>query len=131
MTGDKFIELKKPILDGNGNHVFKFQTCPNEDAIVLHTRIRLEKKKVRPFLEAISKIHGITLDKLELDLTLDYGLSNPYELLFTKGTLFKWDEILPQIEGIIHVALNYNEQKALVPKSKALKPVVLKKKIRK
>lgn len=70
--------------------------------MILHSRIKLEKKKVRPILKEIKKVIGIKSDTIDLDLDGMDDLVDPYELLFEKAELFKWEEIIPQIEQIIH-----------------------------
>ncbi len=117
------ITFKNPITDHAGNHIFKLEICDQGTALVLHSRIRLDKKKVKPILREIKKIIGIKPDTIDLDLDEMDDLIDPYELLFEKAELFTWDELIPQIEDVIQ---KFIKDKVLLTKlpsqKKLLKP---------
>lgn len=123
MKGENLIDFKDPIIDPTGNHVFKFEICDHGTALILHSRIKLDKKKVKPILREIKKIIGIKSDTIDLDLDDMDDLIDPYELLFEKAKLFKWEELIPQIEQVIH---KFIRDKILLiklpPQKKLLKP---------
>jgi hypothetical protein len=120
---EKLIDFKDPITDPAGNHVFKFEICDQGTCLILHSRIKLDKKKVKPVLREIKKIIGIKSDTIDLDLDDMDDLVDPYELLFEKAKLFKWEELIPQIEHVIH---KFIKDKILLiklpPQKKLLKP---------